>query len=388
MEFAYSFTGTRRKKSGYDGNFYLHFYSEGFIIYEKVKQEGEDVIRAAILGASGYAGGELARLLLAHPQAQISHMIGVSSAGQQASDLFPYLRGLLDQTIEPLDMAAVAADSDVLFMAMPHGQGVAPALAALEAGLKVIDIGADFRFRDAAVYEQWYRVKHDAPEWTARAVYGLPEIYRQQIKTAQVVGNPGCYPTASLLSLYPLLKEGLVEPGSVVIDAKSGTSGAGKSPGADNIYCQVNENIKPYKVASHRHTPEIEQVMSDISGEEQVINFTPHLTPMTRGILATTYAKLRRPSSGEELTQLYAATYAGEPFVTVHPHGQWPQSKWAAGSNVCHVGITYDPRTGRVVAAAVIDNLVKGAAGQALQNMNLLFGLPETMGLPQTPLFP
>ncbi|MEG1501125.1 MAG: N-acetyl-gamma-glutamyl-phosphate reductase [Clostridiales bacterium] len=346
------------------------------------------MIKASILGASGYAGGELLRFLLAHPQVELAHLTGVSSAGKKIGEIFPYLAGFLDKTIEPLNMEEVAQDSDVIFMAMPHGQGVAPAMAGLAKGKKIIDIGADFRFRDALVYEKWYKVKHENHALTKNAVYGLPEIYRQEIKKAQIVGNPGCYPTASLLALYPLLKENLVEQGTIIIDAKSGVSGAGYKPTTTNAFCSADESLKAYNVALHRHTPEIEQVLTDIGGMEQIINFTPHLVPMSRGILATAYAGIKSKTSGQELTDLYHDYYDQELFVHVHDHGNWPQTKWATGSNNCHIALTYDERTGRAIITSVIDNLVKGAAGQAVQNMNLLFDFPEEMALPRTPIFP
>ncbi|MCL2817880.1 MAG: N-acetyl-gamma-glutamyl-phosphate reductase, partial [Clostridiales bacterium] len=334
------------------------------------------------------AGAQTLALLLGHRDVQIAHMMSVSNIGQAADQVFPSLSGLLPGRIEAVDTDALIEGCDVVFMAMPHGQAVAPAALLAAAGKKVIDLGADFRFRESGVYEQWYKTPHAEPLLTRRAVYGLPELYRDAIRGAQVVGNPGCYPTASILALYPLLKRGLAVKGSIVIDAKSGVSGAGRTPTAGNIFAEVNESVRAYGVASHRHTPEIEQALAEIGGAEQAVSFTPHLIPMTRGILATVYASLREPLSGEALCALYRETYQDEYFVKVHDHGVWPETKWTLGGNFCHIGLTYDARTGRAVVCAAIDNLVKGAAGQAIQNMNLMFGLPENAGLANPPLTP
>lgn len=346
------------------------------------------MIKASIIGASGYAGGELLRLLLHHGGVEITHLAGFGSAGADLSKLYPYLPSMAGRKIIPMNMELLAEESDIIFMAMPHGQGVAPAEAALAKGKKVVDIGADFRFKDAAIYEEWYKIKHDNHDLCKTAVYGLPELFRREIKEAALVANPGCYPTASILALYPLLKAGIVQPGSIVIDAKSGLSGAGKSPGPGNIYCEATQSMKAYNVGRHRHTPEIEEILKEVSGLDQVISFTPHLTPMSRGILATVYAQIPDRAEGKDLNTLYKMTYKDEPFVTVHPEGIWPQTKWAAGTNHCHIALTYDSRSKRAVITAAIDNLIKGAAGQAIQNMNLMFGLPETQGLVYTPVIP
>ncbi len=346
------------------------------------------MINVTIIGACGYAGGELLRLLLQHPQVEITHLLDTAFTGQDVASIFPYLQGFIQKEIEDLPYEKVAADSDVIFMATPHGQGIAPAIAAVAAGKKLIDIGTDFRFRDVAVYEKWYGVKHTAAELSAQAIYALPEFYRDQIKSAKVVANPGCYPTASLLALYPLLKEGLVEPGTIIIDAKSGTSGAGRKPAVGNLFAECGDSFKAYGVATHRHTPEIEQEIAHISGIEQTVSFTPHLLPMIRGIHATVYANLRLKTDGETLTKLYRHIYQNEYFVRVHEHGEWPQTKWASGTNLCHLAVTYDPRTGRAIVCSVIDNIGKGAAGQAIQNMNILFDLPEQTGLQLAPMYP
>ncbi|MCR4962662.1 MAG: N-acetyl-gamma-glutamyl-phosphate reductase [Firmicutes bacterium] len=349
------------------------------------------MIKVSIIGAASYAGGELIRLLLAHKDVEIVHLTGNTYAGQDICAVFPYLQGGIRHEIIALteeNRAQIIAGSDLLFLIMPHGQASGMAKAIWDAGKKAIDIGADFRFADAGVYEQWYKVKHQSPELLPEAVYGLPELYRKQIAGARLVGNPGCYPTASILGAYPLLREGLIRDNSVIIDAKSGVSGAGRTPSSGNIYAAATQNMKAYGVAGHRHTPEIERILSDISGKPQVINFTPHLTPMARGIHSTIYADLRRSVSGQELTELYKNVYAGEPFVRVHDHGCWPESKWSSGSNLCHIAVTADKRTGRVIVCSTIDNLLKGAAGQAVQNMNLMCGFAENTALPLTPVYP
>ena len=257
------------------------------------------MIKASIIGSTGYAGGELLRLLLSHGEAEIMHAADINFIGKKVSQVFPYLPGAEGLEIEKADFEKIAEDSDVVFMAMPHGKAIAPALKAYQRGKKVIDIGADFRIKDIATYEKWYEITHNAPELVEKAVYGLPELYRDKIKDAEIIANPGCYPTASILSLYPLLKKGMVKKGSIIVDAKSGVSGAGRTPSDGNVFCTIDESFKAYKVAGHRHTPEIEQIMTDESSEEQVINFTPHLVPMNRGILATAYAELKEDTSGK-----------------------------------------------------------------------------------------
>ncbi|MDD2220630.1 MAG: N-acetyl-gamma-glutamyl-phosphate reductase [Clostridia bacterium] len=346
------------------------------------------MVKVSLIGATGYAGGQLLNLLLNHGEAEIVHAVGVSSVGMSLIDAFPYLRGRIKGQVEALDLDKVVDESDVVFTAMHHGLAVEIAAACYQAGKKLIDIGCDFRFPDTAVYEKWYKVKHNRPDLASQAVYGLPELYRKEIADAQIIGNPGCYPTASILSLYPLAKAGLLVPDTVIVDAVSGVSGAGKNPTENNIYCSADGSVNAYGVAAHRHTPEIERILTAASGELQIINFTPHLAPMSRGILATSYAKIKKPLSAAELTVLYEQAYADEPFVIVHPSGVNPKTKWALGTNSCHISVTYDQRTGRAIATSAIDNLIKGAAGQALQNMNLLCGYDEQQGLRLSPLFP
>lgn len=346
------------------------------------------MIRAAIIGVTGYTGVELVRLLTSHPEVKLGCLTTRSYVGQELEAVFPHLTGFGAQVCTELDLNAVIDSADVIFIALPHGHAVPVALEAVAAGKKVIDLGADFRFREAATYEKWYGIKHEAADLSREAVYGLPELYREQIKTARVVANPGCYPTSTILGLAPLLKHGLAQIDSLVIDAKSGVSGAGRSLALGSHFSEVNENVKAYKVACHRHTPEIEQELSSLAGQEVVVSFTPHLIPMTRGILTTIYCRLAVRSTEAEIRDIYREFYRKEPFVQVFPAEQLPQTKWTYGSNYCHIGLVLDERTGRLVVVSAIDNLVKGASGQAVQNMNLIFGLPETMGLDRPAVFP
>lgn len=346
------------------------------------------MIKAGVIGAAGYGGGELVRLLCQHPETELVALTGHSNAGKHILEVFPHLRGYVDLMVETLDVDRMAAAADVVFLALPHGHAVDTATALCAKGVKVIDLGADFRFHDTDIYEAWYKVPHNNPALAKQAVYGLPEIWREEVKTAQLIGNPGCYPTSVALGLYPLLKAGVIDVNSIIVDSKSGVSGAGRTPSATVVYGECNDSINAYKVAAHRHIPEMEQSISRMAGTPATINFTPHLTPMTRGILSTIYANLTAETSQEEIRALYEAAYQEEPFVRVLPEGVWPHTKWVAGSNFCDVNAMVDQRTKRVIICAAIDNLVKGAAGQAIQNMNLLFGLPETMGLLQVPMFP
>ena len=350
------------------------------------------MIKTGIIGATGFAGAELLTLLLAHGESEIIALSDINYTGTAACEVFPHLSGYAPQLkqllIEPTDVDSLAAKCDVVFMAMPHGQAAPLAAKLVAAGVKVIDIGSDFRFTDANVYKEWYKMEHPAQELLPQAVYGLPELFRDEIGGAAVIGNPGCYPTASLLALYPLLKAGIVALDSVIIDAKSGVTGAGRTPAMGNIYCEVNESLKAYNIAAHRHTPEIEMGMTKITGAVNAVSFTPHLVPMNRGILATVYANINIKTAAAVLHDLYVQTYKDERFVIVHGQNIYPQTKWACGTNDCHIGLTYDVRTGRAVVVSAIDNLIKGAAGQAVQNMNILFGLPEVTGLELRPLVP
>ncbi|HEY8346654.1 MAG TPA: N-acetyl-gamma-glutamyl-phosphate reductase [Symbiobacteriaceae bacterium] len=347
-------------------------------------------LKVGIAGATGYSGVELLRLLGNHPEAEVVLAGTESYVGQEIASVFPHLRGRVTLRGREATAEALAAECDVVFTALPHGVTMKLAPAVLAAGKKLIDLGADFRLRDIDKYEQWYKVKHTVPELAAEAVYGLPELYREQIRGARLVANPGCYPTSCALAAAPLLKEGVVETQGIIFDSKSGVSGAGRGVNLGVHFSEVNENLKAYNIAgSHRHTPEIEQTLSDLAGRPVTITFTPHLVPMTRGILTTAYFQLTRDLSTEQVLDLFLAYYEREPFVRVRPAGELPATKQVMGSNYCDIGVQVDRRTGRVLVIAVLDNLVKGAAGQAIQNMNLICGLPETTGLTSAaPLYP
>jgi N-acetyl-gamma-glutamyl-phosphate reductase len=347
-------------------------------------------IRVGIAGATGYGGVELLRLLGNHPEAELVLAGTESYVGQELAAIYPHLRERVQLVGREATPEALAAECDVVFTALPHGVPMKLAPAVLAAGRKFIDLGADFRLRDTSAFETWYKHKHEAPDLQAQAVYGLPELYRDQIKGASLVGNPGCYPTSCALAAAPLLKNGLVETKGIIFDSKSGVSGAGRSLSLGNHFAEVNENFKAYNIAGgHRHTPEIEQTLGDLAGAPVVVSFTPHLVPMTRGILTTAYFQLKQDLSTEQVLDVFRTMYKDEPFVRVRPAGDLPQTKQVWGSNYCDIGLQVDRRTGRVLVISVIDNLVKGAAGQAIQNMNILFGLPETTGLlSAAPVYP
>ncbi|HYF92825.1 MAG TPA: N-acetyl-gamma-glutamyl-phosphate reductase [Symbiobacteriaceae bacterium] len=347
-------------------------------------------IRVGIAGATGYGGLELLRLLGNHPEAEVVLAGTESYVGQELAAVYPHLTGRLKLTGREAGPETLAAECDVVFTALPHGVPMKLAPTVLGAGRKLVDLGADFRLRDTSALEAWYKHKHEAPHLQEQAVYGLPELYREQIRGASLVGNPGCYPTSCALAAAPLLKSGLVETRGIIFDSKSGVSGAGRGVSLGVHYSEVNENFKAYNIAGgHRHTPEIEQTLTDLAGVPVVVSFTPHLVPMTRGILTTAYFQLQSEASTEQLLGLFREFYQDEPFVRVRPAGDLPQTKQVWGSNYCDIGLQVDRRTGRVLVVAVIDNLVKGAAGQAIQNMNILFGLPETTGLlAAAPVYP
>ncbi|MBE3587066.1 MAG: N-acetyl-gamma-glutamyl-phosphate reductase [Thermoanaerobacteraceae bacterium] len=346
------------------------------------------MVKASVIGATGYAGGELVRLLSSHPAVQLVGLTTQSYAGQAFWEVYPHLYGYVDIICREQDLPALLAESDVVFTALPHGHAMAVAREVLQAGRALVDLGADFRLHEVQVYQDWYRVEHTAPELLPRAVYGLPEIHREKIRSARLVANPGCYPTSAILALAPLLKRGLVDTDTIVIDSKSGVSGAGRGLSLTTHYCEVNESIKAYGVASHRHTPEMEQELSGLAGKRVVISFTPHLTPMNRGILSTIYARLLISLGQEEILSLYREFYREAKFVRVLPAGMLPATKMVVGSNHCDIGLVVDSRTGRVVVVSAIDNLIKGAAGQAVQNMNIMFGLPEDTGLAGPGIYP
>lgn len=346
------------------------------------------MIKAGIMGSTGYAGGELARLLLQRDDVEITWYGSKSYVDQKYASVYQNMFQIVDDSCMDDNMKAMAEKVDVIFTATPQGFLASLMSDDILAKTKVIDLSADYRIKDVAVYEEWYKTEHKTPQYIKEAVYGLPEINREEIGKARLVANPGCYPTCSTLSIYPLVKEGFIDPGTIIIDAKSGTSGAGRGAKVDNLYCEVNENIKAYGVGVHRHTPEIEEQLSCAAGKPVTISFTPHLVPMNRGILITAYASLTRPVSYEEVKAAYDKYYENEYFVRVLEKDVVPQTKWVEGSNFVDVNFKIDPRTNRVVMMGAMDNLVKGAAGQAVQNMNILFGLPENRGIKLIPMFP
>ncbi|OYT70679.1 MAG: N-acetyl-gamma-glutamyl-phosphate reductase [Armatimonadetes bacterium CP1_7O] len=348
------------------------------------------MIRVGIVGATGYTGSELIRLLSGHPQVQITALVSRSEAGKPVAPVLAHLYGLELPTLSEYDPDALAKQCAVVFLAGETGFAMEHAPTLLQRGVKLIDLSADFRLKDPAVFAEWYGKTHSAPDLLREAVYGLPELIpAEAYGDARLIANPGCYPTAAGLALAPLVKTELADPESIIIDAKSGVSGAGRSRvTVDYLFTELDENFKAYGVERHRHTPEIEQTLSAVSGQTVRVRFTPHLVPMTRGILCTAYARLRETVSPERLHALYAEFYQGQPFVVVRPLGNYPATREVYGSNRCDIGLTVDARTNTAVIISAIDNLVKGAAGQAIQNMNLLLGLPPTMGLPLAGIAP
>lgn len=346
------------------------------------------LIRAGVVGATGYAGSELVRILSAHPMVNLAGLTTRNYAGMPLGEVYPHLYRHIDMICEELDLESLVEKCDVIFTALPHGHSMSVAAEARRRNKKIIDLGADFRFEDVATYENWYKVEHTQPDLNVQAVYGLPEMYREKIRQASIVANPGCYPTSVILGLGPLLKNNMLDTGSIVIDSKSGVSGAGRNLSLNAHYCEVNENIKAYSVGIHRHTPEIEQELSHLAEEKLVVSFTPHLTPMNRGILSTMYAGLKRKAGQDEIIAMFREFYAGSPFVRVLPSGMLPGTKYVSGSNHCDLGIVIDNRTGRVVVVSAIDNLIKGAAGQAVQNMNIMFGIPDDTSLGSPGMYP
>ena len=346
------------------------------------------MIKVGIIGSTGYAGGELVRLLMNHKEAEIKWFGSRSYVDKKYADVYQNFFQIVDDKCMDDNMEALANEVDVIFTATPQGLCASLVNEDILNKVKIVDLSADFRIKDVATYESWYGIEHKSPQFIEEAVYGLCEINREDIKNARLIANPGCYPTCSTLSIYPLAKEGLIDMSTVIIDAKSGTSGAGRGAKVDNLYCEVNENIKAYGVANHRHTPEIEEQLSYASGEEVLLNFTPHLVPMNRGILITAYASLKKDVTYEEVKAVYDKYYANEKFVRVLEKDVCPQTKWVEGSNYVDVNFKIDPRTKRIIMMGAMDTLVKGAAGQAVQNMNLMFGLKESEGLELIPMFP
>jgi len=345
------------------------------------------MLKVGIYGASGYTGQELLRLLLRHPQTEIVALTSRRYAGVSVSDIYPVFIGLTDLAFIDASPDDVAGLADIVFLALPHGVSMKVAPVFLKAGKKVIDLSADFRLRDVAAYEQWYG-RHTAPDVIKESVYGIPELYRDDVVTARLVANPGCYPTSVILGLAPLLRADWIENTSIIVDAKSGVSGAGREPQVGTLFCEVDEGFKAYKVGQHRHTPEMEQEISLLAGHDVRISFTPHLLPLSRGILSTIYATLQKDVTTAELIDLYRTFYEGKNFVRVYKAGNLPNISSVRGSNYCDIGLTIDKRTKRVIIISTIDNLIKGASGQAIQNMNLMCGLNEDTGLNMVSLFP
>lgn len=346
------------------------------------------MIKVGIIGATGYAGSELVRILLGHKDVEIKWYGSRSYIDKKYASIYQNFFQLVDANCMDDNMEVLADQVDVIFTATPQGLCASLVNEEILSKVKIIDLSADFRIKDVKVYEEWYKIEHKSPQYIDEAVYGLCEINREDVKGARLVANPGCYTTCSILTCYPLVKEGLIDPDTIIIDAKSGTSGAGRGAKVDNLFCEVNENMKAYGVATHRHTPEIEEQLGYACGKQIRLNFTPHLVPMNRGILATAYAALTKEVTYEEVKAVYDKYYADEKFVRVLEKDVCPQTKWVEGSNYVDVNFKIDPRTGRIIMMGAIDNLVKGAAGQAVQNMNLMFGLKESEGLELVPMFP
>jgi N-acetyl-gamma-glutamyl-phosphate reductase len=343
-------------------------------------------LKVAICGASGYTGAELLRHLSRHPSVRITAVTSEQSAGKTPGDLYGHLRGMEGLVFEHLEPETLAARADVFFMALPHGASQNAVHHFHRKGKRVIDLSADFRLKDPRVYEAWYKTPHRFGAALKASVYGLPELYRRKLKKAGLVAVPGCYPTSAILALYPALKHGLVDTRSIIIDSKSGTSGAGRKAETAYSFCEVAENFRAYAVGSHRHTPEMEQELSNVAGRKVAVTFTPHLLPIDRGILSTIYVKMKSAADLGALRKAYGRTYRQEPFVRVLPQGELPSVKDVRGTNVCALGLAAKGRT--LVLVSVIDNLVKGASGQAVQCMNIMHGLPETTGLDTTAVYP
>ena len=351
------------------------------------------MVKVGIIGATGYAGNELVRLLMGHKDVEIMWYGSRSYIDKKYAEVYQNMFEIVEDTCLDDNMEELASKVDVIFTATPQGFLAGVLTEEILSKVKIIDLSADFRIKDVKTYEKWYKIEHRSPQFIEEAVYGLCELNRDKIKGARLIANPGCYTTCSILTAYPLVKEGLIDPDTLIIDAKSGTSGAGRGAKLPNLFCEVNENMKAYGVTNHRHTPEIEEQLGYAAGKEIVVNFTPHLVPMNRGILATEYATLNKKADGtlptyEEVKAIYDKYYKNEKFVRVLEKDVCPETKWVEGSNYVDVNFKIDERTGRIVMMGALDNLVKGAAGQAVQNMNLLFGFDEAEGLNLLPMFP
>ena len=345
------------------------------------------MLKVAIIGASGYTGLELMRLSVQHPEIELISVTSEKFSGMKVSEVFPSLADQVSLVFQSIADKKDINKADFMFSALPHKEAMRIVPALLETSAKIVDLSADFRLQDPALYEKWYQ-KHTAPELLQDAVYGLSELYREKIKNAQLVANPGCYPTAVLLSLIPVIKNGIIDINSIIVDAKSGISGAGRSVALSSLYAEVNEGVKAYKVTAHQHTPEMEQELGKIAKKEVQISFTPHLIPMNRGILATVYATLSQKISEDEIVDIYRQFYEKDLFVNICPRGNFPSTNQVKGSNYCAIGVAIDEVTNRLIVVSVIDNLIKGGAGQAMQNMNIMASFSEGAGLGQLSLFP
>lgn len=351
------------------------------------------MLKVAIAGASGYTGGELLRLLFRHPHIEIVSATSEKSSGKLISQVFPNLKDFFNLTLQPLVPSRIAEEADLIFTALPHGSSIGPVAEFVKCGKRVVDLSADFRLKDPSIYEKWYGTEHADAALLADSVYGLPELYRDKIKGSMLIANPGCYPTASILALAPLMKSGLIKSGigikgQIYIDAKSGISGAGRGPALAYHFPEANEGLEAYKVGTHRHIPEIEQVLSDIAGTNIQVCFVPHIIPVNRGLLSTVYVPMLEPVEVKDIAGLYQRFYTNEPFVRVLDPGLQPNIRDVRGANFCDIGVAIDSRTNCLIITAAIDNLVKGAAGTAVQNMNIMMGFEETTGLMQPGLFP
>jgi len=345
------------------------------------------MINVSVIGGTGYTGVELLKILQNHPMVRIKHVIS-NTHESNIDDVFPSLYKIIELYLEKLNVERISKDSDVVFLALPHGVSSPIAKELFERNVRVIDLGADFRFRDIEIYKKWYEMEHRAVELLDKAVYGLPEIYKAKIKEASIIGNPGCYPTSVILALAPLAVNRLIYK-EIIVDSKSGISGAGRGLTVGSLFCECNENVRVYNVFKHRHKPEMEEVLKDISKEENLeIVFTPHLVPMTRGILSTIYCRLKKSMKIDEIRSLYEDFYSNSYFIRILKKGVYPQTKCVFGSNFCDIGLFRDEDSDRLIIASVIDNLFKGASGQAVQNMNLMFGLDEWTGLEHVPVYP
>jgi N-acetyl-gamma-glutamyl-phosphate reductase len=343
--------------------------------------------RVGIIGATGYTGVELLRLLLRHPEVEVAALTSQKFAGLSIDQVFPSVMKDLRLKCEELNLDQISKETDFIFTAVPHKTAMETVPMVVQRGKRVVDLSADFRFKDPAVYEKWYQ-KHTCPELLAESVYGLPELHREMIRKAKIVGNPGCYPTGALMGLIPLIAKGMIAYETIVVDSKSGVSGAGRDVVLGSLFCEINEGVKAYNIFKHRHLPEIEGELSQLAGKKITVNFVPHLIPMDRGILTTLYVNFNQKVKADDVFNVFEAYYRKEPFVRLYPKGRIPNTKDVRGSNYCDIGIVVDEVDGRGVIVTAIDNLVKGASGEAVQNMNIMLGYPETMGLDIVPLTP